>query len=230
MTKYAVVGDIHGCAGQLDILLKVKEFHSDRRIVFLGDYVDVGPSSAAVIDRLAALKHTHPETIFLQGNHDAGMLTYLCGGDFSEYALHGGIATIKDYCNTVFGDVREKFRESIPSLHMQFLRSLRAYFETEEYLFSHCGYSLSSPQDRSIVNMVMSSHQELFKKPASLAKTALFGHYFQSTLQPMISEGLICLDTGCGVRNGPLTAVLLPERIFLQIGVDGTLRRWALEE
>ena len=51
------------------------------------------------------------------------------------------------------------------------------------------------------------------------------GHYFQQTRRPHISDGIICLDTGCGILNGPLTAALLPERQLIQVSTDLRVER-----
>ena len=69
------VGDIHGRADLLDGLLdrigldlaKAPVSHSIE--VFLGDYVDRGPDSRKVLDRLVARNHAH-QTVFLKGNHE----------------------------------------------------------------------------------------------------------------------------------------------------------------
>jgi len=42
----------------------------------------------------------------------------------------------------------------------------------------------------------------------------------QNSGRPYNSDHLICLDTGCGIIGGPLTAVILPEREFISILPD----------
>jgi predicted phosphodiesterase len=48
--NYFVIGDIHGSSAQLDVLLRHQELFEGRRIIFLGDYVDIGPNSNLVIN------------------------------------------------------------------------------------------------------------------------------------------------------------------------------------
>jgi len=191
--------------------------------VFLGDFVDVGQDSPGVIDLLLAFRAKRPETVFLQGNHDVGLLTYLRSGDFAAYAEAGGIATIRAYCGEVHGDVRAALERELPQTHCGFLRDLTPYFETKDYLFSHCGYSPESPLDRSVETMVLQSHQRLFENSVPLGKLAVCGHYFQRTRRPFISERVICLDTGCGILGGPLSAVLLPDFRIVQVSTDLSL-------
>jgi len=221
--SFFAVGDIHGCSAQLRVLLEHPDLHRDRRVVFLGDFVDVGPDSSGVIDLLLAFRAEQPDTVFLQGNHDVGLLTYLRSGDFAAYAEAGGIATIRAYCGEVHGDVHAALERALPPTHCGFLRDLTPYFETKDYLFSHCGYSPESPLDRSVEAMVLQSHQRLFENSAPLRKLAVCGHYFQRTLKPFLSERVICLDTGCGILGGPLSAVLLPDFRVVQVSTDLSL-------
>jgi serine/threonine protein phosphatase 1 len=228
-TPYAIIGDIHGAANQLERLLDQNAALRDREIVFLGDYVDVGGESRSVISLLTEYAAFAPNTVFLCGNHDFFMRDFLQQGDFVRYASQGGLATIRSYVGIAYGNVRQQFRESIPSRHLQFLDGLKTFFETDEYLFSHCGFSPSQPFDRSFDTMVLASHQDLFAPDTFSTKPVVFGHYFQRQRRPWTGRGLICLDTGCGIHSGPLTALLLPERRFLSVDVDLSIKMLDLE-
>ena len=221
--KFLVVGDVHGCSHQLKALLDREKLHRDREVVFLGDFVDVGPDSRGVIDLLLEFGSGRADAVFLQGNHDYGLVSYLRSGDFATLAQAGGIATVRSYCGGVKGDVRAALARALPDAHLNFLQGLRPFFETESYLFSHCGYAPESPLDRSPEAMVLRSHQGLFERKPPLPKLAVCGHYFQRTHEPFISERVICLDTGCGVLEGPLSALLLPEVQVVQISTDLTV-------
>ena len=218
-----MVGDIHGCSAQLRVLLEHRELDRNRQVVFLGDFVDVGPDSPGVIDLLLAFRAERPDTVFLQGNHDLGLLTYLRSGDFAAYAAAGGIATIRAYCGEVHGDVRAALEGKMPMTHKAFLRDLTSYLETKDYLFSHCGYSPEWPLDRSVETMVLQSHQRLFENGAPLGKLAVCGHYFQRTRQPFIGQHVVCLDTGCGILGGPLSAATFPDFRIVQVSTDLSL-------
>ncbi len=222
--KYFAIGDVHGCSAQLDALLQCRELYEGRRVVFLGDYVDVGPDSKTVIECLLEFKAKHPRTVFLMGNHDLALRSYLRTGDFVAYARVGGIATIRAYCGEVRGDVHAAFAGAIPAAHREFLANVKSYFETKDYLFSHCGYSPGDPLDRSAQSMVLRSHQRLFTGETPLQKVAVCGHYFQRTHVAVLTETLICLDTGCGILSGPLTAAMLPERRVVQVSPGLVIR------
>ena len=67
-----VVGDIHGDLSALESLLaKLPEMTQDDTLVFLGDYLDRGPSSLQVIERVRGLSATIPaKLVTLRGNHE----------------------------------------------------------------------------------------------------------------------------------------------------------------
>lgn len=65
-----LVGDLHGQMDLLDRALRVVHFSPRRdRLIALGDLVDRGPDSAALVELLAA----EPWFISVRGNHDAMM-------------------------------------------------------------------------------------------------------------------------------------------------------------
>ena len=73
------IGDIHGCPATLDVLLTKLALSTEDHLIFVGDYVDRGPDSKAVIERLLELEEaseerTGPHCTFLRGNHDQMML------------------------------------------------------------------------------------------------------------------------------------------------------------
>src|ERR1700755_3412847 len=86
------IGDVHGRFDLLGDLLGRIEQHQGARpkaqtfLVFLGDLIDRGPDSRAVIDFLAGYRPRWAIAIFLQGNHEEGFLRSLEG---EEEAMRG---------------------------------------------------------------------------------------------------------------------------------------------
>ena len=95
------IGDIHGCREELDDLLTIiaeEESGAERQLIFLGDYVDRGPDSHGVLERLIELKRSEPDAVFLKGNHEAIMLDFLDDPDESYHWLDwGGQETLESY-------------------------------------------------------------------------------------------------------------------------------------
>src|SRR5689334_4749079 len=71
-SRILAIGDIHGCARALDVLLAAVAPTPADLIITLGDYVDGGLDSAGVIDRLIKLPVTH-RLVPLRGNHEEMM-------------------------------------------------------------------------------------------------------------------------------------------------------------
>ena len=82
MEKIFAIGDIHGTADKLRALMeKIPIDYSSDILVFIGDYIDRGPSSFEVVDYLVELKKEYPDIVFLKGNHEDMLQKYLAGTD-----------------------------------------------------------------------------------------------------------------------------------------------------
>jgi serine/threonine protein phosphatase 1 len=212
--KFAIVGDIHGDADRLASLVKAVE---GRRLVFVGDYINRGKDSKCALDQLIELRERSPLTVFLRGNHEQGLLEYLRGAiPFYKFAALGGLSTIRNYLTHASYDVRNEFRAVFSREHLRFIEASVDYFEMPEVIISHCGIDPVNPYGRGHAEMVVTSHEQIFSEGFRPEKLVVCGHYVQTSGLPYISNNVICLDTGCGTAGGPLTALLLPERTFIQ--------------
>ena len=218
-TLLTAVGDIHGCSEQLQKILDLPELQEERQVVFLGDYVDVGPNSKKVIELLTNFRSQNPRATFLLGNHEIEMLNYLKTGDFARYAQQGGLSTIRSYCGPIVGNVHEAFTSAVPNEHLAFLSDLELYLDTGDYFFSHAGFDPDQPLDRSIRSLAATSHDVTRLKGGLSDKTVVCGHYYQKSGLPAICPKFIGLDTGCGTLRGPLTALRLPSMEYRQAPV-----------
>jgi len=101
-------------------------------VVTLGDYVDRGPDSKGVIDRLLELKETH-NYVHLMGNHEIQMIRALgTKQDRDRFlsGLCGGQDTLDSYGGS-FDDV-------LPE-HWEFMKSAALYHELEDHILVHAG-------------------------------------------------------------------------------------------
>jgi serine/threonine protein phosphatase 1 len=205
----AVVGDIHGRLDRLDrVLVRLPQ---GRTLVFLGDYIDRGPDSRGVVERLLRLEPQRP-CILLCGNHEDMLLDALGGsykGAVDDWMRNGGDATQRSYGAT---NVRH-LAERIPEAHLRFYRALREHWETDEYVFVHAGIRADGPEatDRETKLWLRTAPDEAF----GYGKTVICGHTpYQS---PLRGPDWINIDTGCGkLASAPLTALLLPEMEIVQ--------------
>ena len=148
------IGDIHGRLDLLDDLLRRVEEDIARRkpkktyIVFLGDFVDRGPDSAGVVERLRTWRPRHGRPIFLAGNHEEVLLTIL-GGDASilpSWLKFGGAECAQSYGIDVDAlrrmeddEAIEAIRAKVPRSHREFLANMADTFRFGDYLFVHAG-------------------------------------------------------------------------------------------
>lgn len=129
--RLIAVGDLHGCLTAFDALLGELCLGDDDVLVTLGDYVDRGPDSQGVIDRLLALRE-QTTLVPLLGNHDALFLEVLDGvsENFRGWLSVGGVQTLESYGG----------KSGVPESHVEFLRSeCRLWYEPEgeEVFFVH---------------------------------------------------------------------------------------------
>ncbi|WP_370302073.1 metallophosphoesterase family protein [Pseudooceanicola sp.] len=150
------IGDIHGQLAFLEQALAWIEADGgpDAEIVFLGDLVDRGPESRAVIERLIAGQAAGRRWTVVKGNHDRMFSRFLSDGTLHDDQvksgigwLHprlGGAATLASYGVTEaetrpFAEVLEQARQAVPATHRNFLETLPVYEERAELLFVHAG-------------------------------------------------------------------------------------------
>ena len=97
MARYIAITDIHGELHKLNSLLSKIDIQPDDIFVFMGDYIDRGPDSKGVVDRVLELSN-HNECIYLIGSHEYALL-HAKQDDYYDYLFwnYGGPATVKSY-------------------------------------------------------------------------------------------------------------------------------------
>ena len=137
MSRYAI-SDIHGHARTFGALLDRLHFSTADELFLLGDYIDRGPDSRGVIDKILALRAAGYRVNCLRGNHEAMLNAALRDPAERPLWLHnGGGATVDSY--TAAG-----YRYPPPA-HLSFVDALPRYLETEGYLLVHAGLRFGGP-------------------------------------------------------------------------------------
>lgn len=214
MLTYAI-GDVHGRADLLDALLGRIDAHAasrTRRLVFLGDYVDRGPASAPVLDRVRALQRRETlHVVCLKGNHEDMMLRAAGGsGEWDAVWLrNGGDATLSSFGVARIADV--------PADMLHWLAARMTTFEDERRCYVHAG--LDPTRDR----LDQSDRDRLWIRDAFLArdhdfgKLVVHGHTPTRDGRPEIRPHRVNVDTGA-VYGGPLTAAIFEDREDAPVG------------
>ena len=205
------IGDIHGCLRPLRRLLT--RLPRDRELVFLGDYIDRGPDSAAVLTTLQSLAAQRP-CRFLLGNHEQLLLDALQpGGEAGLWLINGGDATLASYGLTPQQWGRQADRGAFLGRHLDFIESLPTYHEDAQTIFVHAGIDTTSPdmvdQDPQVLLWI---RERFFRRAGRWhGKQIVFGHTPTFTMglphEIIFHAGRVYgIDTGC-VYGGWLTAL-----------------------
>jgi serine/threonine protein phosphatase 1 len=209
------IGDVHGCAGRLAALHARIEADLAARpagkatIVHLGDFVDRGPASAAVVAALADLPRLGGAPVVnLRGNHEEMMLTAISGaGGIELWLANGGEASLRSW-GVPPGTRPAKWALSIPPGHIAFLSALRLSWTAGPYLFVHAGVRPGIPADLQSAADLLWIREPFLSSSADLGAIVVHGHTPQA--EPVIRPNRIGIDTGA-VLGGKLTCAVLEE-------------------
>ena len=193
-------------------------------IVFLGDLVDRGPDSAAVVDRVLELRDEGRDVRCVMGNHEE---TFLAALDAKENAMRfftriGGQETIlsygvgeQDYLAADYAELEALFAARVPAAHRAFLESMESYVEIGDYLFVHAGIRPEVPLEEQSGTDLRWIRGRFLDHPGDHGRMVVHGH----TITPQVDEraNRIGIDTGA-YRSDRLTA----------LGLEGA-QRWLLD-
>ncbi len=216
--KLYAVGDIHGAAAPLDTLMAKIETDAGgldaAHVIFLGDYVDRGPDSRGVLDRMCAMKRDHPHFVFLKGNHEAVMLDFLQDPDeMLEWLEWGGDETLRSYgvsgaLSRMGEDLSTDLAAAMPQAHHDFLGSLTLTHREGDYLFVHAGVrpgvAIDDQEEEDLLWIRGRFHDANPDERPDL--TIVHGHH--PTRKPVDAGWRIGVDTGA-CWSGVLTAVAI---------------------
>ncbi len=214
------IGDIHGCAAELETLLDLIASDagdpSKAQLILLGDYVDRGPDSKGVIDRLVALKKAHPATVFLKGNHESAMLDFLSDPeDMLHWLDWGGEETLESYgVSSILGrpseDLAAELVEKMPPAHLPFLNSLALMHREGDYLFVHAGVRPGVAIDDQDEEDLLWIRKRFHNAAPDERPDCVVVHGHQPLKNPLDAGWRIAVDTGA-CWTGKLTAVALED-------------------
>ncbi|MFI5567406.1 polynucleotide kinase-phosphatase [Streptomyces sp. NPDC051740] len=223
---FDIVGDVHGCSTELEALLGklgyVDGVHPEgRTAVFVGDLVDRGPDSPAVLRRVMAMVKAG-RALCVPGNHENKFGRYLKGRKVQH--THGLAETIEQ-----MGEQSEEFRAEV----REFIDGLVSHYvldggrlvvchaglpekyhgRTSGRVRSHALYGDTTGETDEFGLPVRYPWAEDYRGRAAV----VYGH----TPVPEVTwlNNTICLDTGA-VFGGKLTALRWPERELVDVPAE----------
>ena len=219
------VGDIHGRVDLLDRLLSRMAAHraslgpERSEIVFLGDYVDRGLRSMDVIDRLLDLPLRADRAVFLGGNHEETLLSFLRRPDATaDWLSYGGLETLMSYGvdmprniqSSLDGDtltgLRDRFEKTLPTEHRAFFEGLSGFYETGDFFFTHAGIDPAKPLHRQTPDALRWIREPFLSHGNLYDKVIVHGHTVVDAVE--VRNNRINLDTGA-YYSGKLSAIAL---------------------
>ncbi|MDT0395136.1 MULTISPECIES: polynucleotide kinase-phosphatase [Streptomyces] len=223
---FDIIGDIHGCSSELEALLATLGYtdgvHPDgRTAVFVGDLVDRGPDSPAVLRRVMTMVKSG-SALCVPGNHENKFGRYLRGRNVQH--THGLAETIGQM-DQQSEEFRAEVREFIDGLVSHYVLDggrlvvchaglpEKYHGRTSGRVRSHALYGDTTGETDEFGLPVRYPWAEDYRGRAAV----VYGH----TPVPEATwlNNTICLDTGA-VFGGKLTALRWPERELVDVPAE----------
>ena len=221
-----VVGDLHGRADLLELMLELIDAHiggtgsADPQLVFVGDYVDLGPDSAGVLSRLAELTRDFPDNVTcLMGNHERMLLDFLDDPALRgpRWIRAGGAATLESFRispdNLTASATAEDWADAARRLAATLDESGRAWLADRPLSWCsgnlwvvHAGADPARPMADQSSRVLLWGHPEFDSAPRGDDAWVAHGHTERDV--PLVAEGRIAVDTAAW-STGRLTAIAI---------------------
>jgi serine/threonine protein phosphatase 1 len=224
--RHLAIGDIHGCFNALKSLVEFVSFRPDDTIVTLGDYVDRGPDSRAVLEFLIEFGKTHNH-VALRGNHEIMMLDSRDNKSwFGPWMSYGGAETLRSYAAA---GADEGTFDDVPPSHYEFLQDrLVSYYECETHFFVHANVDPAKPLENQADS---SLYWRKYRGPVEhvSGKIMVCGHSAQRDGAPRVDKRSVCIDTWAH-GGGWLTCLDVGSAAVWQANEKGATRAFQLGE
>ncbi|MBE9637701.1 metallophosphoesterase [Salipiger mangrovisoli] len=238
MMPIYVIGDIHG---QIDRLNEALDYiatdeHAGAPIVFLGDYVDRGPDSRAVIELLMQGQAEGRPWTCLMGNHDRFLLRFLDNPRYMDPAVSrpllwtdpplGGAHTLASYGVDVregrdLRDIHADALEAIPQAHRDWIANLPRFHATDEQIFVHAGLRPGVLLNYQKEDDLVWIRAPFLDWKGDWGRLVVHGHTALDV--PQLYPNRLNMDGGAGYGRPLYPALLLGRDAFL-LGPGGRIR------
>src|SRR5262245_49393560 len=215
MLRTYAIGDIHGCHDKLTGL--VARCHADAKgaatkFVFLGDFIDRGPDSRAVVAYLIDFQSRRPgQVICLCGNHeDLALAAIADPGQIDQWVVYnGGDKALRSYGVTAPSE--------LPADHVAWLAALPTHHDDGRRFFVHAGVDPSRPLDRQDRYDLLWMREPFLSDPRNYGRFIVHGHTPLKGGRPDLRVNRVNIDTAA-VLGGPLTAAIFDDSAHGPIG------------
>jgi serine/threonine protein phosphatase 1 len=214
------VGDVHGRADLLDQIFAQIDFDlaaypdCTPLEIFLGDYIDRGPFSREVLERLIKRRQTH-KTVCLKGNHENFVFEFLQNPTtLPGWCALGGLQTLMSYGlkppmnpdTAEQAELAKALAAVLPKQHRQFLRGLLRSFSCGDFFFAHAGVRPGVPLTQQREEDLLWIRDDFLVCEDDFGKIVVHGH--TPVREPDIRPNRINIDTGA-YATGRLTCLII---------------------
>jgi serine/threonine protein phosphatase 1 len=207
--RRVVIGDIHGCIQTFRYLVEeVLQLGPTDTLFLLGDTIDRGPGSKAVIDYIMELSGSltlRP----VMGNHEFMMLRSLEDEDFfRRWLLNGRAETLISFGIEPYKIYDQYSVSLIPEAYFDFFRGWPLYEETDDFFFVHAGLDSFSKDPLSDVQTLLLTRSEVAPEAILKGRKLIHGHtpVVLSLIRDRLRDPeakVLNLDGGCVYNRYP---------------------------
>lgn len=233
MKQIYAIGDIHGRDHLLERMYARINTDPHRPetdqtpiIIHIGDYIDGGPQSDKVIDRVMRGMAGF-ESIALLGNHEALLLECLETDDrdvWWNWISNGGDKTLEALgVSTRFGGYDPKaLAEALGQERVEWLRHLPLYHVAGPYLFVHAGIVPEVSLEEQKRKDMLWIRSRFLESNVDHGYIVVHGH--TQTHEPELLSNRIGIDTGAARPKTLTTVALASDRLprFIQVSEHGS--------
>jgi serine/threonine protein phosphatase 1 len=197
-----VISDLHG---RYDLLEKALSLiPTGSKIIFTGDYIDRGPDSYKIIDRLMVGQYNKENWICLRGNHEQMMIDAIIYPDnMFIWRMNGGDNTEKSYPKNDAGAVFE--------YHAEWMNSLPYYHEDTHRVYVHAYLEPNTPLSKQNKDIMIWDRYDKREDYGWMNKHVVHGHT-PNKEGPILYKNRTDLDTGA-VYTGRLVVGVFDDNV-----------------
>jgi serine/threonine protein phosphatase 1 len=224
---FFAIGDIHGCMVQMTALLdQINAVDATAPIIFVGDYVDRGEESAAVMRALFAMRDD-PRITCLTGNHEDMMRKFLedPAANGARWLRYGGLQTLASFgvggvTPQSTGDALVKAAEGLAAAMgedmITWLDNLDTSWKSGNVAVVHAGADPNLSIAMQSAKTLQWGHKDFDHVNRADDTWVIHGHTIVDTANA--TSGRIAIDTGA-YATGTLTAAYITQADvqFLQV-------------
>ena len=135
------IGDIHGCADSLELLLQKLSYkkteqgyrHSHRKVFFLGDFIDRGPKIRETL-HIVKTMIDNGNALAVMGNHEYNAIAYNTKNNNGNFLRKHSVKNMAQHSETInqFKGYEDEYK-----MYIEWFKSLPLFFENENFRVVH---------------------------------------------------------------------------------------------